>query len=944
MQLAKNFILSLIFALPILPRLGVAVETAPPQIDTCNVIFTTPSVDASGAVPLGNGSLGASVWVEPSGDVVFYLNHTDTFSEASRLLKIGKVRVRFEPSLLPSGASFRQELKLRHGRLDVSLGDSVLSVLVEPGQPTLRITGSFASPTTVRVTDEGWRKVRTILNGTPTGPATDFKLNYAELEASWTLRVAPKDLLVAESADVPLTAAQAPEAIGWYHRNADSPVAATLQRQGCDQLPGAFDPLLGRTFGAWIDGPGLSRTADGALHTAHPASVLDLRVTCPVTITQTPEQWIAAARSAARSAKSPQIARQATERHWEDFWSRSWVFVDGVVAAVPDNQQPVRIGVDSAGENLFPGALGRVGIYDHALTVAELAQLATGNPQASSSPILPGRLLELAAPTPGTTRPELTSLPLAHGLTWEAWIRPDETKAGRIVDRMTAGKDDGVLFDTWPGDALRFMVGQRNLSAKAVLRVGVWQHVAAAYEPATGTLAIYLGGKEVARQVGDTDPLTRGYNLQRYAIACQARGEYAPKFNGGIFTVDPGFAGINLSPDYRRWGDAYWFQNTRLIFHPMLMAGDFDLMEPLWKLYSRIRPLAEARSTSWYQSQGSWIPETMTPFGTYANDDYGWNRTGHAPGVVQSPWWRWAWNQGPELIDLLLKRYEWTGDTDFARRELLPAAESLLRYFDTRFRRDERGLLVIDPAQSAETYWTGVVNDMPSIAGLRSVLPRLSALPNNLTTPAQRDLFNRLSQACPAIPVGERDTKQGRLRLLLPAWKFDDVTRNVENSEQYAIWPFAHYAVGKPDLKLAQTTYRVRQFIQPHGWSYDSNVAAMLGLTDEAARMLILRTGNSHPAYRFPATWGPNFDWLPDNDHGGNLMITTQLMLMQCDGAVIRLLPAWPSTWNAEFKLHAPASTVVSGSVKDGKLIRLDVTPAARRKDVVVTPPFTLPD
>ena len=76
-----------------------AEPVAPPAaLDGCNVVFTSPSADASGAVPLGNGSLGASVWVEPSGDLVFYLNHTDSFSEASRLLKIGKVRVRFEPS------------------------------------------------------------------------------------------------------------------------------------------------------------------------------------------------------------------------------------------------------------------------------------------------------------------------------------------------------------------------------------------------------------------------------------------------------------------------------------------------------------------------------------------------------------------------------------------------------------------------------------------------------------------------------------------------------------------------------------------------------------------------------------------------------------------------------------------------------------------------------
>jgi alpha-L-fucosidase 2 len=41
-------------------------------------------------------------------------------------------------------------------------------------------------------------------------------------------------------------------------------------------------------------------------------------------------------------------------------------------------------------------------------------------------------------------------------------------------------------------------------------------------------------------------------------------------------------------------------------------------------------------------------------------------------------------------------------------------------------------------------------------------------------------------------------------------------------------------------------------------------------------------------------------------DNGGSGMIALQLMLMQCDGKRIQLLPAWPDDWTADFKLHAP--------------------------------------
>jgi len=409
-----------------------------------------------------------------------------------------------------------------------------------------------------------------------------------------------------------------------------------------------------------------------------------------------------------------------------------------------------------------------------------------------------------------------------------------------------------------------------------------------------------------------------------------------------MFTVEPRYqdASLDHNADWRRWGDAFWFQNTRLIYHPMVMAGDSDLMEPLWALYRRPRVMAEARAEAWYGVSGSWIPETMSVFGTYANKDYGWNREGKAPGQVDSPWWRWAWNQTPELIDLMLKRYEWTQDEDFLRQELLPQAESLLRYFDSRFRRDDRGILVIEPSQSAETYWHGVKNDLPNIAGLQSILPRLQALPKTALTPAQEALFARLARACPTLPVGERDIKGGRHRVILPAHTYEDRTNNWENTEQYAIWPFARYGLGKPDLEMARTTFRVRKFDQPSGWGYDGQVAATLGLTEEASRDLLGKTRNSHPNYAFPATWGPNFDWLPDQCHGGNLMTTAQLMLMQCSGDEILLLPAWPKAWDVEFRLHAPGRTVIEATVRGGIVQNLQVTPADQRKRVKIAEGF----
>ena len=60
--------------------------------------------------------------------------------------------------------------------------------------------------------------------------------------------------------------------------------------------------------------------------------------------------------------------------------------------------------------------------------------------------------------------------------------------------------------------------------------------------------------------------------------------------------------------DWRAWGDCYWWQNTRHMYHPMLACGDFDLTEPLFRMYENVRVLAEARTAKYHGAQGAYSP------------------------------------------------------------------------------------------------------------------------------------------------------------------------------------------------------------------------------------------------------------------------------------------------------------------------------------------------
>ncbi|MDR1121432.1 MAG: DUF5703 domain-containing protein, partial [Dysgonamonadaceae bacterium] len=78
--------------------------------------------------------------------------------------------------------------------------------------------------------------------------------------------------------------------------------------------------------------------------------------------------------------------------------------------------------------------------------------------------------------------------------------------------------------------------------------------------------------------------VAQSYNVSRYIMACQGRGEYQTQFNGGIFTVPfPDYRkndGSLFGEDERDWGNRFTFQNQRLLYWPMLAAGDFEMMRP----------------------------------------------------------------------------------------------------------------------------------------------------------------------------------------------------------------------------------------------------------------------------------------------------------------------------------------------------------------------------
>jgi len=434
---------------------------------------------------------------------------------------------------------------------------------------------------------------------------------------------------------------------------------------------------------------------------------------------------------------------------------------------------------------------------------------------------------------------------------------------------------------------------------------------------------------------------SRNYQLFRYMLGCNAFGKYPTKFNGGLFTYDPQFTDSTLkyTPDFRNWGGGtHTAQNQRLVYWPMLKSGDFELMKPQFDFYLNLLKNAEIRTEAAWGHKGASFTEQLENFGLPNPAEYGWKRpAGFNQGMEYNAWLEYEWDTVLEFCMMILEteRYD---NRDI--KQYLPLIESSLTFFREHYTYlakqrgakalDGNGHLVLYPGSGAETYKMAY-NSASTIAALKTVLERLieyPSLPGN-----KKKEWTEMLQMIPPISFREFDGHA----TISPAKVWERIN-NTESPQLYPVYPWGIYGIGKAGLDTAINTFKydtdVIKFRSHIGWKQDNIFAARLGLTEEAAKLTTLKLKDS--GRRFPAFWGPGFDWTPDHNWGGSGMIGLQEMLMQVDGKKIYLFPAWPKDWDVHFKLFAPYQTTVEGTLKNGKLIDLKVLPEARKTDVKV--------
>ena len=450
--------------------------------------------------------------------------------------------------------------------------------------------------------------------------------------------------------------------------------------------------------------------------------------------------------------------------------------------------------------------------------------------------------------------------------------------------------------------------------------------------------------------IGDTEnkndsnikEITRNYTLFRYMLGCNAYGSVPTKFNGGLFTFDPCHIDEKqaFTPDYRKWGGGTMTaQNQRLVYWPMLKSGDFDMMSSQFDFYNRMLKNAELRTQVYWQHNGACFCEQIENYGLPNPAEYGFKRPEwFDKGVEYNAWLEYEWDTILEFCQMILetKNYANADITPY-----LPLIESSLTFFDEHYRQlasrrgrkalDGNGQLVLFPGSACETYKM-TNNASSTIAALRTVLENYGKKDEMLKTIPPIPL--RYIEIKDSLnPTASPELKQ----TISPAVSWERIN-NVETPQLYPVFPWRIYGVGKENLELARNTYfydpEAIKFRSHVGWKQDNIWAACLGLTEEAKRLALAKLSNG--PHRFPAFWGPGYDWTPDHNWGGSGMIGLQEMLLQTNGEQILLFPAWSKEWDIHFKLHAPGETTVEATLKDGKVTDLKVLPESRKKNIII--------
>lgn len=429
--------------------------------------------------------------------------------------------------------------------------------------------------------------------------------------------------------------------------------------------------------------------------------------------------------------------------------------------------------------------------------------------------------------------------------------------------------------------------------------------------------------------------IMKNYQLFRYMLGCNYYGFWPTKFNGGLFTFDPGLGGdspwnddkLQYTPDYRLWGGgSHTIQNQRLIYWPMLKSGDAPVMKQHFDFFNRTLRVAQLRCQDNFNIVGAMYPEQVGSYGLCCGCDNEWgNRTGLPVTQI-----KYNFSNSLETVLMILEYYRYSGNDISEYMEFMEQVVLFYHHFYNK--NDDNGKMIIYPANALETYHV-VKNPVDAIAGLETVITRMLELPEKLFSEEKKNVFRQIQGRIPVIKTREKEDHK-----IIAYADTMSLIHNCEIPELYTVFPYGQFGIGKENLELAIDTakyaWETEEQLTHISWHPTGIQYARLGMLEECEEFLYKKLGNGD--FRFPAFWGPGHDWTPDHNWGGSGMIQLQEMLLQTEKQELRILPCWNKEIDVHFRLYAPDQATIECEYENGRIEKLIVTPTSRLKDVIL--------
>jgi hypothetical protein len=309
------------------------------------------------------------------------------------------------------------------------------------------------------------------------------------------------------------------------------------------------------------------------------------------------------------------------------------------------------------------------------------------------------------------------------------------------------------------------------------------------------------------------------------------------------------------------------------------------------------------------------------------------------PAGSRMSWISHVASSGSELAIHAWWRYRHTGDREWLRSHAYPLLRGTVEFYRHLVKKEADGLYHLSGTHAHEDFW-GVKDSIMDLAAIRGTAPLAIRASEILDVDAElRDQWRELLKNLAPYPMGSNP----QAKALTGGALADDIwaagylgevdgQHNPEDVWLTPVFPFEDWTLETRDATADRIVQRLLDLAPRHksvlnGAGTNTAIRSPIAAARAGSREELPRILDRYAAAFSPLSNGMSLFEGPTAasvEHLGLLTTTLQDALLQSvsprpgEPEVIRVFPAWPTNWNASFRLLARGGFLVSSKIETG--------------------------